>query len=163
MGCYFRKLSDVLLRYNEYSVASGANILAHQALSLGLGAPIGLSFLAMASVAEDVTRELGAPEFQPWVVGSWSVGNACSAAVAGYLSDTFGRRNVILLGDIVVLIGSILGGTARSIEMLITAQTLIGFGGGFVFDAFAAVPEMLPNKWRALGAGIVEGGINIPW
>lgn len=83
--------------------------------------------------------------------------------MAGNLSDTFGRRNVILIGDLVVLIGSILGGTARSIEILITAQTLIGFGAGFVFDAFAAVPEMLPNKWRALGAAIVEGGINVPW
>lgn len=117
----------------------------------------------MASVAEDVTRELGALELAPWIVGSWAVANACSAAVAGHLSDTFGRRNIILIGDLVVLIGSILGGTARSIEILITAQTLIGFGTGFVFDAFAAVPEMLPNKWRALGAAIVEGGINIPW
>lgn len=117
----------------------------------------------MAAVSEEVCRELGAPELAPWIVGSWSVANACSAAVAGYLSDTFGRRNVILIGDLVVLIGSILGGTTRSIEILLTAQTLIGFGAGFVFDAFAAVPEMLPNKWRALGAGIVEGGINVPW
>lgn len=83
--------------------------------------------------------------------------------MAGYLSDTFGRRNVIIAGDLIVLLGSVLGGTARSVTVLITAQMLIGFGTGFVFDAFAAVPEMLPNKWRALGAGIVEGGINVPW
>lgn len=83
--------------------------------------------------------------------------------MAGYLSDTFGRRNIILIGDLIVLIGSILGGTTQSIEILLTAQALIGFGAGFVFDAFAAVPEMLPNKWWALGAGIVEGGVNIPW
>lgn len=62
-----------------------------------------------------------------------------------------------------MLLGCILGGTARSIEVLVTAQTVIGFGAGFVFDVFAAVPEMLPNKWRALGAGLVEGGINVPW
>lgn len=53
--------------------------------------------------------------------------------------------------------------TDWTFSVQITAQTLIGFGTGFVFDAFAAVPEMLPNKWRAFGAGIVEGGINVPW
>lgn len=110
-----------------------------------------------------MTRELGATGWQTWIVGSWSVANGCSAAMAGYLSDTFGRRNVIITGDLIVLLGCILGGTARSIELLIMAQTMIGFGTGFVFDVFAAVPEMLPNKWRALGAGIVEGGINVPW
>lgn len=117
----------------------------------------------MASVADEVTRELGARELQTWVVGSWSIANSCSAAMAGYFSDTFGRRNVIIAGDLIVLLGCILGGTARSIVLLIAAQSMIGFGAGFVFDVFAAVPEMLPNKWRALGAGIVEGGINVPW
>jgi MFS family permease len=119
--------------------------------------------LSLASVSNEVTRELGAIEQQPWVIGSWSIASACSAALGGYLSDVFGRRNVIITGDIIVLIGSIVGATTRSIELLIVAQTLIGFGAGFVFDAFAAVPEMLPNRWRALGAGIVEGGINVPW
>lgn len=70
---------------------------------------------------------------------------------------------MIITGDIFVLLGCIMGGTARNIELLIVAQTLIGLGTGFVFDAFAAVPEMLPNRWRALGAGLVEGGINVPW
>lgn len=134
-----------------------------QALSLSLGAPIGLTLLSLASVSDEITREIGARELQVWVVGSWSIASGCSASVAGYFSDTFGRRNVIITGDLIVLLGCIMGGTARSIEALITAQTLIGFGTGFVFDAFAAVPEMLPNKWRALGAGIVEGGINVPW
>lgn len=130
---------------------------------MSLGAPIGLAVLATASVSSEITRELGASTFQPWVVGSWSIANACSAALAGYLSDTFGRRNVIIIGDFIVLLGTILGGTARTIELLLVAQTLIGMGAGFLFDAFAAVPEMLPNKWRALGAGMVEGGIGVPW
>lgn len=137
--------------------------LTTKALSLSLGAPIGLIFLGLASVANEVCRDLDARGFEPWVVGTWSIGSACSAAVAGYLSDIFGRRNIIIIGDLIVLLGSILGGTARSIEVLIIAQTLVGLGTGFCFDAFAAVPEMLPNKWRAMGAGIVEGGINVPW
>lgn len=114
-------------------------------------------------MSNDVTRELGASEATPWVVGSWSIASACSAALAGYLSDIFGRRNIIITGQLTILIGCIMGGTTQSIQLLLLAQTLIGFGAGFVFDAFAAVPEMLPNRWRALGAGVVEGGINVPW
>lgn len=119
--------------------------------------------VTLAPVSTQVTRELDAEQWRPWVVGSWSIANGCSAAIAGYLSDTFGRRNVIIAGDLIVIAGCILGGTASSIQILITAQTLNGFGAGFAFDAFAAVPEMLPNKWRALGAACVEGGINLPW
>lgn len=79
------------------------------------------------------------------------------------MSDIFGRRNIILVGNLLVFIGCILGATARSIGVIITAQALVGMGAGFLFDAFAAATEMLPNKWRALAAGMIEAGINVPW
>jgi MFS family permease len=75
----------------------------------------------------------------------------------------FGRRNLILGGQAVVLVGCIVGGTAQSVASLIAAETVIGLGTGFVFVSYAGVPEMLPNKWRSVGVGILEGGIMVPW
>lgn len=119
--------------------------------------------MALNSILVVVTEEVGGQNLIPWVVGAWSVASASAAGVGGYLSDIFGRRNIILVGNLLVFIGCILGATARSIEIIITAQALIGMGAGFLFDAFAAATEMLPNKWRALAVGIVEAGINVPW
>ncbi|KKY29945.1 putative major facilitator superfamily transporter [Diaporthe ampelina] len=113
------------------------------ALGISLGAPIGLTFITLNAVLVVVTEEVGGQNLMPWVVGAW--------------------RNIILVGNLLVFIGCILGATARSIGVIITAQALVGMGAGFLFDAFAAATEMLPNKWRALAAGVVEAGINVPW
>ena len=134
-----------------------------QALGISLGAPVGLTFVTLNGILVAVTEEVGGQNLIPWVVGAWSVASASTAGVGGYLSDIFGRRNIILVGNLLVFIGCILGATARSIAVIITAQALVGMGAGFLFDAFAAATEMLPNKWRALAAGMVEAGINVPW
>ncbi len=137
--------------------------LASQFLALSFGAPIGFGFLTIAAVVVPVTQQLGGQDALAWVVGAWSLSTACSFSLAGPLSDTFGRRNPILVGQSIVLLGCVCGGVAQNVTTLIAGETLIGFGCGIVFVAYAGVPEMLPNKWRSLGLGILEGGIAIPW
>jgi MFS family permease len=102
-------------------------------------------------------------DYISWVVSSWSLSIACSFSLAGPLSDVFGRRNPIIAGEIVIIAGCICAGCAHSIGTLIAGETLIGLGCGFVFVSYAGVAEMLPNKKRGLGLGILEGGIAFPW
>lgn len=132
-------------------------------MAMSLGPPIGLSFMCIAAVIVPVTAELGDMNLLPWVVGSWSLTTACVFSLAGPLSDIFGRRNPILLGDILTIVGFIVGATAKSAPALIAAEGIVGLGTGLIFVAFAGVPEMLPNKWRSVGCGMLEGGIAIPW
>ncbi|OLN97742.1 Vacuolar basic amino acid transporter 5 [Colletotrichum chlorophyti] len=132
-------------------------------MALSFGPPVGLAFLAVASVVVPVTDELGGGESLAWVVGSWSLSTACSFSLAGPLSDVFGRRILVLAGQATVVIGCIAATTAKNISTLIAAETLIGLGTGFVFVSYAGVPEMLPNKWRSVGLGILECGISLPW
>lgn len=132
-------------------------------MALSFGPAVGLSFVCVASIVVQITNELGDASQLPWVVGAWSLATACSFSLGGPFSDIFGRRSIILAGQVVVLIGNIVGGTAQNTQSIIAAETLVGLGTGFVFVAYAGVPEMLPNKWRSLGLGILEGGIAIPW
>ena len=83
--------------------------------------------------------------------------------MAGPLSDVFGRRIPMLIGEAFTLIGCIVSAVAQNVPTLIAGMTMVGFGTGVVFVAYAGVPEMLPNKWRAVGLGILEGGIALPW
>ncbi|KAH7374607.1 transmembrane efflux protein [Plectosphaerella cucumerina] len=132
-------------------------------LSASFGPGVALGFTCIASIVVQVSRDLGDDADFAWVVGAWSLATACSFSLAGPLSDVFGRRNLILGGQAVVLVGCIVGGTAQSVASLIAAETVIGLGTGFVFVSYAGVPEMLPNKWRSVGVGILEGGIMVPW
>ncbi|KAF7554061.1 hypothetical protein G7Z17_g3158 [Cylindrodendrum hubeiense] len=132
-------------------------------MALSFGPAVGLPFVSAAAVVVQVTQELGGQDKLAWVVGAWSLATAVSFSLGGPLSDVFGRRNLILGGQAIVTIGNIVGGTAQNVQSLIAAETLIGVGTGFVFVSYAGVPEMLPNKWRSLGLGILEGGISIPW
>ena len=87
--------------------------------------------------------------------------------MAGSLSDIFGRRNVILAGEFISLIGAvmkfhnsfsriladgsvrqIIAAVTKNISTLIAGSTLLGLSCGFVLVSYAAVPELLPNKYR---------------
>ncbi|KAH6986898.1 fungal trichothecene efflux pump [Ilyonectria destructans] len=132
-------------------------------MAASFGPPVALSFVSVAAVVVQITQDLGNDAPFAWVVGAWSLATACSFSLGGPLSDIFGRRNLILGGQAVVLVGCILGGVGQNVASLIAAETIIGLGTGFVFVAYAGVSEMLPNKWRTLGVGILEGGIMVPW
>jgi MFS family permease len=110
-----------------------------------------------------VTRDLGGLDKLAWVVGAWSLSSAVSFSLAGPLSDVFGRRLPMLVGEVVTIVGCIVAGVAQNISTLIVGESFIGLGTGVVFVAYAGVPEMLPNKWRSLGLGILEAGIAVPW
>ncbi|KAH7143502.1 fungal trichothecene efflux pump [Dactylonectria macrodidyma] len=132
-------------------------------MSASFGPAVALSFVSVAAVVVQITQDLGNDADFAWIVGAWSLATACSFSLGGPLSDVFGRRNLILFGQAVVMIGCIVGGVAKNVATVIASEAIIGFGTGFVFVAYAGVPEMLPNKWRAVGVGILEGGIMVPW
>lgn len=79
--------------------------------------------------------------------------------ICGANSDLFGRRYFFLMGNILVLLGSIVGATSHSIGQSIAAHVLIGFGAGNCQMASFAIGELLPNKWRHIGVVIASSVI----
>ena len=64
----------------------------------------------------------------------------------GANSDLFGRRNFILVGNVLVFVGANVGATSHHISQTIVAHVLIGFGAGNCQLATFAIPELLPNR-----------------
>ncbi|KAJ4993166.1 major facilitator superfamily transporter [Stagonosporopsis vannaccii] len=147
----------------EHVAVSSKAWIAIFCMAASFGPAVALGFTCIASIIVPVTNDLGADVDMAWVVGAWSLATACSFSLGGPLSDIFGRRELILGGQFVVMIGCIVSGVGKNVATLIAGETLIGLGTGFVFVSYAGVPEMLPNKWRAVGVGILEGGIMVPW
>ncbi|KAH6615193.1 transmembrane efflux protein [Boeremia exigua] len=147
----------------EHIAVNSRSWIAIFCMAFSFGPAVALGFTSIASIVVPVTNDLGADVDFAWVVGAWSLASACSFSLAGPLSDILGRRELILGGQFVVMIGCIVSGVGKNVATLVAGETLIGLGTGFVFVSYAGVPEMLPNKWRAVGVGILEGGIMVPW
>ncbi|KAF2640004.1 MFS general substrate transporter [Massarina eburnea CBS 473.64] len=94
-----------------------------------------------------------------WFTSVYSLAGTIAFMVCGANSDLFGRRAFILFGNVLMLVGSIMGGTSHSVSQTIAAHAILGFGGGNCQIAAFALPELLPNKWRHIGVVIADAGI----
>ncbi|KUJ21446.1 MFS general substrate transporter [Mollisia scopiformis] len=128
-----------------------------------LAASYGISFFPVpffSTIQNDIAAELGSTVAQgTWFTSVYSLGGTIAFMLCGANSDLFGRRAFILLGNVLMLIGSILGGTSHSLGQSIAAHVFLGFGGGNCQIAAFALPELLPNKWRHIGVVIADAGI----
>ncbi|RAH73454.1 MFS transporter [Aspergillus aculeatinus CBS 121060] len=89
------------------------------------------------------------PEIAKWVGITAAVTSFSQAAMAvtwGTLSDTVGRKPVILTGLTCTMVMSLVFGFARSLTLLVIARGLLGLLNGNVGIIRTMVAEMVPEK-----------------
>ena len=79
-----------------------------------------------------------------------------TAPFFGRVSDIFGRRNILILGNAVGVIGCIISATATSITVLIVGAVFLGFASSMDLLGWAAVGETVPKKYRPVALGMYE-------
>ncbi len=103
---------------------------------LGITFISSLSFTlnSFASIATLVAMELqGNLNNVNWVAGGFSLGGSVAFALAGGFSDYLGRKDIIVTGQIFLLIGHLVGATAQTFNQIIAAMTILGVGTGMTF------------------------------
>lgn len=78
-----------------------------QFLGLSYVPAIATGFVMPSQVIAQIGMSLDGLEDIAWIPGGWAIGSAVSFAVAGALSDIFGRRWVVMFGQALVLIGAV--------------------------------------------------------
>lgn len=68
-----------------------------------------------------------------WMASGWSLAGGVAFALAGQLSDYFGRRGILLAGQALLIVGHIVGATAQSVNQCIAGMTILGLGTGTIF------------------------------
>jgi MFS family permease len=83
--------------------------IADLAQFLGLSAvgPISCGFQMVTSILVDIGTALDGVSAIGWIVSGWSIASSVSFTIAGSMSDIFGRRYVILLGELISIIGGV--------------------------------------------------------
>jgi DHA1 family bicyclomycin/chloramphenicol resistance-like MFS transporter len=128
---------------------------------------------AMPRIAEELTPE--APNLAQLIITSFVLGLGVGTFFAGPLSDSFGRKPVILVGSALYIGASALALAAPSLELVLLARVLQGFGASaarivpmaivrdlysgramaqivsFIMMVFTLVPAVAP----LLGSGII--------
>ncbi|ETN36195.1 uncharacterized protein HMPREF1541_08472 [Cyphellophora europaea CBS 101466] len=137
-------------------------LLAVISLSFSYVCPISCGFVLVTGILVPIGVELGDTANISWIVGGWSIASSISFSVAGALSDIFGRRWTIVLGEVISILGSIVACTAQTTLTVSAGSTIIGFGCGIVFVSYAGIQELVPNKWRGL-IGLTEVAMTVPW
>ena len=97
-----------------------------------------------------------------WMSFAFSLGNLIAAPGAGYLVDRWGRRPVLIIGLLTIVIVNIVTPFVDALIPFIVLRFVLGFGNaGIMPAALAATADIAPEERRAKWIGYVSGGISI--
>ncbi|MFR9751076.1 DHA2 family efflux MFS transporter permease subunit [Nocardia sp. 004] len=93
-----------------------------------------------------------------WVTSAYLLTYAVPLLVAGRLGDRFGPKNIYLLGLLVFTGASLWCGLSGSIEMLIAARAVQGFGAALIApQTMAVITRTFPPDRRGAAMGLWGG------
>lgn len=89
-----------------------------------------------------------------WILTAYLIAGAVMTPIAGKLSDTYGRKKMVLIIFVVYIIGITLGGFSSNIYMLLVARIIQGIGISMFPIAFGIIRDQFPPSKIAIGVGI---------
>jgi MFS family permease len=105
-----------------------------------------------------IIKDLGGANIDSWVPVAYSLTLASVSPFSGYLQDVFGRRNICLVGGMILCVGIIVTATAHTIGQAIAGQGVSGLGAAIgELTALAGTSELVPVKRRGFYLGAVTG------
>jgi MFS family permease len=105
--------------------------------------------LAVGTILPIVAKDLGGIDLYGWVFSGFFLGNLLGIVVAGLLIDRGGLSRPFLLGIAMFSLGLLIGGLAPSMEVLVVARVIQGFGAGAIpAVAYVSIARAMPERLR---------------
>ncbi|MGA5197635.1 MFS transporter [Streptomyces exfoliatus] len=118
------------------------------ALMLGMGLAA-LDGTIVATAVPQIVGDLGGLAVFSWLFAGYLLAVTVTLPVYGKLSDTFGRKPVLIAGVVLFLIGSLLCAAAWSMASLIAFRIVQGLGGGALQGTVQTIAaDLYPLKER---------------
>src|SRR3954467_11855593 len=109
-----------------------------------------------------IVGQLGGAGHYTWVVTAYLLTSTVTVPMYGRLSDSLGRKPLLLAGIAVFLAGSVLSGLAGSMTALIAARALQGLGAGALMPlGIALAGDLFPAGQGAKVNGAVGAVLGI--
>ncbi len=105
-----------------------------------------------------IVKDFDALEHLSWVITAYMLTSTITVPIYGKLSDMYGRKGFFLASIVIFLVGSMLCGTAQSMNQLIFFRALQGIGGGALMtNSFAIIADLFSAKERGKWQGLMGG------
>lgn len=93
----------------------------------------------VATSIATIVKELGGFDLFPWIFSIYVLAQAVAIPISGKMADLYGRKNLILIGASVFLVGSVLSGLAWNMVSLIFFRAIQGLGAGIMHPTIVTV------------------------
>jgi EmrB/QacA subfamily drug resistance transporter len=87
----------------------------------------------VATAMPSIVGQLGGFTYYSWVFSAYLLAQSTTTVIYGKLSDLFGRKPTLIVGIVLLLVGSLLCGFAWSMTSLVAFRLLQGLGAGAIF------------------------------
>lgn len=103
----------------------------------------------VASALPVIAGALGDVERVSWIIIGYLISSTIAAPLYGYVGDVFGRRRLLFVALAIFMMGAIACAFAPTMNTLIAARVLQGFGGGGLMSmSQALLAEVIPPRER---------------
>jgi EmrB/QacA subfamily drug resistance transporter len=108
----------------------------------------------VATAMPRIVGELGGFKHYSWVFSAFLLAQATTTPIYGKFSDMFGRRPVLVVGILLLLVGSLLCGFAWSMASLIAFRAVQGLGAGAIYPvAMTVIGDIYTLEERSRAQG----------
>ncbi len=138
------------------------------------GPGIVIGVLATAGIASSFTQTMVAPLIgqlpaifntspanTAWIVTATLLAGAVSVPIAGRLGDLFGKRRVMLLLTLPLILGGIICALAPNVEIMVTGRALQGIGSGIVPLGIAMLRDLVPPERLSSAIATVSATLGV--
>ncbi|HEY8134921.1 MAG TPA: MDR family MFS transporter [Candidatus Limnocylindrales bacterium] len=102
-----------------------------------------------------ILTDLHGIDLYTWVVTIYLLTSTITGPIYGKLSDQFGRKNLLIFGVVVFLVGSALSGLSQDMIQLIVFRGIQGIGAGAIFPiALAVIGDLFTPRERGRYQGL---------
>jgi MFS family permease len=134
-----------------------AKIIVTIALMLGMFLAA-LDSTIVGTALPSIVGKLGGISLYSWVFSAYLLTSTTTIPIYGKLADLYGRKLIFLFGTALFLLGSILSGSAQSMEQLILFRALQGLGAGAVMPiVLTIIGDIFQLEERAKVQGLFSG------
>lgn len=100
--------------------------------------------------------DIGPSTSYVWAISANYTVVSITSPFVGRFSDIFGRRYLLILGNVLCCIGCIVSATAQNMTALLVAAVILGFGASLDLLSWAGVGEIVPKRQRPVCVGMFE-------
>jgi EmrB/QacA subfamily drug resistance transporter len=111
-----------------------------------------------ATALPTIVGDLNGVDQMLWVTTAYLLAATVTMPVYGKFGDLLGHKPLLLVAFVLFLAGSVLGGLAGSMPVLIAARAVQGLGGGgLMILSQAIIADIIPPRRRGTYLGILGG------